>query len=111
MKKQDTLRKIKAAVGTSGTSPLHISGIGHVTGRSQFVDDMAIADKEFVTRLYFDGPVEDWLPDFEMNERHPEAYRYRFLEFESLPQMEYRWDLTKGMSQSGQVGEIYGYQP
>jgi len=40
MKKQDTLRKIKAAVGTSGTSPLHISGIGHVTGRSQFVDDM-----------------------------------------------------------------------
>lgn len=61
------------------------------------VKTMAIADKEFVTRLYFDGPVEDWLPDFEMNERHPEAYRYRFLEFESLPQMEYRWDLTKGM--------------
>ncbi len=40
MSEKYNLDTIKDTPGQSGSSPLHISGVEHVTGRSQFVDDM-----------------------------------------------------------------------
>lgn len=59
------------------------------------VRTMGIYDKEFVARLYFDGPKENGFSDGVMNERHHEAFR--FLRFESLPELSFRWDLTDWM--------------